>query len=467
MDNNNILNIPIAEIREDEFYSKLLYPISSEEYEALKKDIIDNGIKVPLIINNNNILLDGYTRLRIAKELKLDTVPCIIESFNDKLEEVLFIIRINVHRRHLNTAQKAEIALKLLELEQERSRLKRLMNLRQYNNNGDNNSSTEVYQGQGQGYTLGNNNTTMTNIGHFVGSPEVPSEGTSVSERAIRRIGKQLRLSHNTIDKARKIVETARKDPKIAELWNEALQGKRSIQAVYDRVKQKEAREAVRPIIEEGKVRLDFIVDKVKILHGDFRVVLKDVPDNSIDLIFTDPPYSKEHIPYLKDLMLLASRVLRPSGFIAVMYGQAFLPELFDAFKVSNVIRYHWMIALHMPDSREIFYIKRIRIHWKPIVVFQKEPCISVEFDDYISRPKPNKDIHEWKQDVDSAMHVIKSLTNEHDVILDPMVGTGTTIEASLILNRRVIEVEKDRELYEMLLRRYSIYLNQVSTYDA
>jgi len=66
---SKILNIPIAEIREDEHYSKLLYHISNNEYEALRKDIADNGIKVPLVINSNKILLDGYTRLRIAKEL--------------------------------------------------------------------------------------------------------------------------------------------------------------------------------------------------------------------------------------------------------------------------------------------------------------------------------------------------------------------------------------------------------------
>jgi len=440
-----IFNIPITTIKEDKHYSKLLYPISNNEYEALKKDIADNGIKVPLIINDKNILLDGYTRLRIAKELLLDIVPCIVKCFNDPLEEQLFILTVNAYRRHLNTAQKALIALKLLEIEQGKNRLKKLMNLKQYNNI----ANTRMY------HIVNNNETIMTDIGNSVDSSEVRHERTSV--RSIRKISKQLRLSDRTIDKARKIVEVASKDPKIAELWQEALQGKRSIQAVYERVKQKEAREDVKQFIEENKARLDSIFNgKVKILLGDFREVLKSIPDNSIDMVFTDPPYSKDFIPYLNDLASLVSRVLKPSGFIAVMYGQAFLPELFDAFKVSK-IRYHWVIALHMPDSREIFYTKRIRIHWKPIVVFQKEPYVNVsaELDDYISMPKPNKDVHEWKQDLGSAMHVIKTLTKEGDVVLDPMVGTGTTIEAALMLNRRVIAVEKDKELYDMLLKRY------------
>ena len=74
--NNTILHVPITAIKENNQYSSLLFPTDKKEYETLKKDIADNGIKVPLIINSNNILLDGYTRLRIAKELQLDTVPC-------------------------------------------------------------------------------------------------------------------------------------------------------------------------------------------------------------------------------------------------------------------------------------------------------------------------------------------------------------------------------------------------------
>ena len=34
-----------------------------------------------------------------------------------------------------------------------------------------------------------------------------------------------------------------------------------------------------------------------EIITGDARELAKDIPDNSIDLIFTDPPYAKEYIP--------------------------------------------------------------------------------------------------------------------------------------------------------------------------
>jgi hypothetical protein len=112
-----------------------------------------------------------------------------------------------------------------------------------------------------------------------------------------------------------------------------------------------------------------------------------------------------------------------------------------------------------MPDGQELFYMKNAVIRWKPIFIFQKEPFTVLEhrFEDYISRPKPRQRAYtNGKQDLESAMYVINTFSREGDAILDPMVGTGTTIEASLMLKRRCIVVEKDKELYEMLLRRFS-----------
>jgi DNA modification methylase len=96
-------------------------------------------------------------------------------------------------------------------------------------------------------------------------------------------------------------------------------------------------------------------------------------------------------------------------------------------------------------------------ITWKPIILYQKRPFIPTEypFKDAVISRRPDKYIHEWKEDTIPILHVIKALTKEGDTILDPMAGTGTTVEACLMLNRRCIAVEKDEELYEMLLKRF------------
>ena len=58
--------------------------------------------------------------------------------------------------------------------------------------------------------------------------------------------------------------------------------------------------------------------------QGDFRDVSKDIPDNSVDLIFTDPPYSKEYLPLYEELAKLAIRILKPGGslvfYVVILY---------------------------------------------------------------------------------------------------------------------------------------------------
>lgn len=44
----------------------------------LKNSIKDFGFKVPIVIDSNNVIVCGHTRLKAAKTLKMKTVPCII-----------------------------------------------------------------------------------------------------------------------------------------------------------------------------------------------------------------------------------------------------------------------------------------------------------------------------------------------------------------------------------------------------
>jgi len=468
------MTLHIADIKEKEEYRSLLPPLQIEEYVRLREDIQQKGIQIPLIINSNKELLDGYTRLRIARELGIQNIPCIVKNATSELEEQAYILTINIQRRHLNIAQKAELALKLMEIEQERARIRSLLNLKYVkdmptNNNDSNsnsNSITEFYR---------------VEFGTLLDQQVNNDQNRSYNEGVREKVAKELNISNKIIEKVKKIKEYAKKDQEIAELWNEALQGQYNIKAVYNRVKEKEARDKIEPIVEEAKRRLeerfnndntsssntttttianssDSNNNKVKILYGDFREVTRDIPDNSIDLIFTDPPYDKDSIPLLRDLALLAVRVLKPSGFLAVMYGQNHIPEFFNAILSVPNLSYYWSIALHMPEAKDIFFEKNVHILWKPIFIFQKEPYIRVErvFKDYISEPKPDKSVHEWRQDIGSAIHVIKSFSREEDFILDPFAGTGTVIEASLILNRRIIAVEKDKEVYEFLVKRFT-----------
>ena len=53
---------------------------NSQAVEAVANSIREFGFKVPIIVDNNNIIIAGHTRYKAAISLGLEEVPCIIAS---------------------------------------------------------------------------------------------------------------------------------------------------------------------------------------------------------------------------------------------------------------------------------------------------------------------------------------------------------------------------------------------------
>ena len=75
---------------------------------------------------------------------------------------------------------------------------------------------------------------------------------------------------------------------------------------------------------------------------------------------------------------------------------------------------------------------------------------------DLIESKAVSKDTHEWEQSTIEAEHMIKPLTVEGNIVLDPFMGSGTTGEAALNLKRRFIGIEVDKEYYSRTKQRLS-----------
>ena len=69
---------------------------------------------------------------------------------------------------------------------------------------------------------------------------------------------------------------------------------------------------------------------------------------------------------------------------------------------------------------------------------------------DHIESSPPDKSLHEWAQSQEEAEHIIRYLTVENQIILDPMLGEGTTGIAALKLNRKFIGIEIDQERFDI-----------------
>ena len=60
--------------------------------DAVAASIREFGFKVPIVIDKDNVIIAGHTRLKAAKSLGLDTVPCIIAD--DLTEEQVKAFRL-------------------------------------------------------------------------------------------------------------------------------------------------------------------------------------------------------------------------------------------------------------------------------------------------------------------------------------------------------------------------------------
>jgi len=96
-------------------FSKWFPRASSEVHVALRHDIQLNKQQVPIEINKDLEILDGYNRWAILRELKIPKAKVIYKAFKTKEEEMRYVFSKNFPRRDLNTWQRIVVALQLIE----------------------------------------------------------------------------------------------------------------------------------------------------------------------------------------------------------------------------------------------------------------------------------------------------------------------------------------------------------------
>ena len=133
-----------------------------------------------------------------------------------------------------------------------------------------------------------------------------------------------------------------------------------TVYALAREVQKASARQATRAA-EYGPLPGD-----VTLWVGDFRERCQAIPDASVDLILTDPPYGHDFLPRLADLGALSARVLKPGGSLLLMYGQRYLLEALQT--LHQDLHYQWVLAyaLHGPATAQ--HPSHVHNHWKPFL---------------------------------------------------------------------------------------------------
>jgi len=228
-----------------------------------------------------------------------------------------------------------------------------------------------------------------------------------------------------------------------------------------------------------------------KIIQGDCLKTIKEIPDNSVDMTFADPPFNlkkkyngyrdnKEFTEYLrwcKEWIFEMVRITKPTGSIFVhnipkwlTYYAGFLNEVADfkhwiawdaptAPMGKTLQPSHYGILYYAKSYREnkFYEVRYSHKRCRKCKVLLKDyggkksglhpfgPLVSDSWTD-IHRIKHNKyrDEHPCQLPIHLLERLILMVTDENDIVLDPFVGTGTTVIAAKKLGRRYIGIDID-----------------------
>ena len=244
---------------------------------------------------------------------------------------------------------------------------------------------------------------------------------------------------------------------------------------------------------------------KKEILLGDCLELMKDIPNGSIDMILCGLPYGTTACKWdsIIDLELLWNeykRVIKDNGAIVLTASQPFTTKLissnYEMFKYEliwekdrpsnvmlskkQVLKYHENVLIfyknqctYNPQMRLSDYDNRKRKGIKYDVAYGvTEKTKSYVTDDHDPKKKypksvlyyprnwrPQDQLHSSQKPIELFEYLIKTYTNENELVLDNTAGSGTTAIACLKTNRQFIVMEKEQKYYDIILKRVADFI--------
>jgi site-specific DNA-methyltransferase (adenine-specific) len=238
----------------------------------------------------------------------------------------------------------------------------------------------------------------------------------------------------------------------------------------------------------------------INLMQGDCLERMKEIPDGSVDMILTDPPYGTtackwDSIIPLESMWEQLKRIIKPNGAIALFGAEPFS----SLMRCSNLKQFKYDWVWQKDKATNHLNAKRMPMRRNEIIsVFYKAQCLYIpqlqikdpknirppttkrkQADNYgamtaesvrkipVNMSYPNetlqfrgcfgdkgKSLHPTQKPVALMEYLIKTYTNEGETVLDFACGSGTTGVAAKNLNRSFIGIELDETYFNIAKER-------------
>lgn len=228
---------------------------------------------------------------------------------------------------------------------------------------------------------------------------------------------------------------------------------------------------------------------KINLMHGDCLEKMKEIPDKSVDLVLTDPPYAVTGLKWdsiipFDQMWKEIKRIVRNEKSAIVLFGSE---PFASSLRMSNAkdFRYDWFWKKTNPsnyldakkrpmgifETASVFSTKPSNYYPQDLVPYGKEVSLPnkknssmfdssnkerifkvQEFTNYpknILEYKKDGKLHTSQKPVSMLEYLIKTYTLEGETVLDFTMGSGSTGLACKNTNRNFIGIERDDKYFE------------------
>lgn len=247
-------------------------------------------------------------------------------------------------------------------------------------------------------------------------------------------------------------------------------------------------------------------IDNQTIIIGDAIQELKNIPDNSVDLIITDPPYNlnkdyektkdnlefEEYIEFSRNWLKECKRILKNTGTIYVFMGMRYIAYIYMILEKElqlnfcSWITWHYTqgigktkgfsprhddILMFTVDKKDYtFNLDAIRVpqkYYRSINNMRGANPGNVWEFSHMHYCNDNRFSHPTQKPEGLYERMVLASSNENDIILDPFLGSGTLLRVCQQTNRNGIGIEINENYIEIVKKRLNMPFNGFDSIDS